>query len=141
MKGKSNKNSCSKAEVIFYTALAIVTLSVLFWYILRPSQGNLVEVRVSGKIIGTYKLNENQQVTIKGRGEGENILTIKDGKAKMEKADCPDKICVKYKEIYRVSESIICLPHEIVVEIKKNDLENNEAVSEQKEDDVDVIAK
>lgn len=59
----------------------------------------------------------------------------------MEEADCPDKLCVKKGGVYRVSESIICLPHEVVVEIKKNDLENEKELSEKREENVDVIAK
>lgn len=140
MKNSNNKKR-SKAEIIFYGALALVTVAILLWYFLKPSQGNVVEVRVSGKVVGTYPLNENREVTIQGKGDGKNILIIKDGRAKMEEADCPDKICMKSKGIYRVSESIICLPHEVVVEIKKDDYEKDEEISEEKEDEVDVIAK
>lgn len=141
MKENRNESFRLNAELIFYIAIALLTVSIMLWYFLKPSQGNVVEVRVSGKVIGTYPLNENQKIAIEGKGNGENILIIKDGKVRMEEADCPDKICMKNRGISRVSESIICLPHEVVVEIKKNDSESKEKVSEQKEDEVDVIAK
>lgn len=141
MKENCNERIRLNAEIIFYIVIVLFTVSILLWYFFKPSQGNLVEIRVSGKVIGTYPLNENQKVTIEGKNYGKNILIIKDGKAKMDEADCPDKICMKNKNISRVSESIICLPHEVVVEVKKNDSENNEKISEQKEDEVDVIAK
>lgn len=141
MKENSNKKSYSKAEIIFYILIAFVTVAVLLWYCIKPSQGNMVEVRVSGKVVGTYPLNINKTVTIEGKGNGKNVLIIRNGKVKIEEADCPDETCVKKGEVYRVSESIICLPNEVVVEIRRNDFKNNEKVSEQKEDDVDVIAK
>ena len=133
--------NCLKAERIFYMVLVLVTMAFMLWYFLKPSQGNMVEVRVSGKIVGTYWLNENKKVTIEGKAKDKNILVIRNGKAMMEEADCPDELCVKKGEIYRVSESIICLPHEVVVEIKKNDLENEKEISEKGEENVDVIAK
>ncbi|MBQ9155690.1 MAG: NusG domain II-containing protein [Eubacterium sp.] len=51
-------------------------------------------------------------------GDGwENILKIEDGRVSMVKADCPDKICVDHKPIRNVGETIVCLPHKLVVEI------------------------
>jgi len=32
-------------------------------------------------------------------------------------ADCPDKICVKHTNIKNAGETIICLPHKLVIEI------------------------
>lgn len=141
MNKDSNKKFHWKVEIIFYIVLAAITAAILLWYFLKPASGNVAEVRVSGKVIGTYPLNQNKKVTIEGKGDGKNILIISDGKARMEEADCPDGICVKKGEISRVSESIICLPHEVVVEIKESNRENNEVISKQKEDNVDVIAK
>lgn len=141
MNKDSNKKTHTKVEIIFYMALMVITVAILLWYFLKPAQGNIVEVRVSGKVTGTYSLDNNKKVVIKGKGDGENILIISGGKAKMEDADCPDGICVKKGEIYRVNESIICLPHQVVVEIKESDDKNNEVISSQKEDNVDVIAK
>ena len=41
----------------------------------------------------------------------------KDGKASMAKADCPDKICVNHAAISKKGETIVCLPHKVVVEV------------------------
>ena len=35
----------------------------------------------------------------------------------MEAADCRDQICVRHRAVSAVGESIICLPHKLVVEI------------------------
>ena len=41
----------------------------------------------------------------------------KEGKAYMSGADCPDKLCVKQKAISKKGESIVCLPHKLVVQV------------------------
>lgn len=46
-----------------------------------------------------------------------NLLCISDGKVRMESADCKDQICVHHKPISGIRESIICLPHKLVIEI------------------------
>ncbi len=46
-----------------------------------------------------------------------NILHISGHKADMVYADCPDLICVKARQISRTGESIVCLPHGIVVTV------------------------
>ena len=42
---------------------------------------------------------------------------IKDGTVKMSQADCPDKLCVKNRNIHYNHETIVCLPNKVVLEI------------------------
>lgn len=46
-----------------------------------------------------------------------NLISVTDGKVTVEAADCSDQICVHHKPISSKGESIICLPHRLVVEI------------------------
>ena len=48
---------------------------------------------------------------------GNYYAVIKDGKAWVKEADCPDKICAKHRPISRSGESIICLPHKLVITV------------------------
>ena len=38
--------------------------------------------------------------------------------ASVSDADCPDRLCVRQKAISRKGESIICLPHKLVILIE-----------------------
>lgn len=46
-----------------------------------------------------------------------NLLAVSETGISMEAADCPDQICVHHIPITGGGESIICLPHRLVVEI------------------------
>ena len=46
-----------------------------------------------------------------------NLFSVTDGVVQMEAADCRDQICVRHRAVSAVGESIICLPHKLVVEI------------------------
>ena len=68
--------------------------------------------------IGTYSLSQPQTVKIKNsKGKTTNVLVIRDGKADMKEADCPDKLCVHQKAISAENESIVCLPNRVVVTV------------------------
>lgn len=51
-------------------------------------------------------------------GSSYNLLFVSDGVVRMEAADCRDQICVHHRPVSRGGESIICLPHKLVVEIQ-----------------------
>ena len=83
-------------------------------HVLRPQEETAaVQVTVNGDIYGTWQLDADQIVEI----EDTNRLEIKDGKASMIWADCPDKLCVHQKAVSRTGESIICLPNKVVVTV------------------------
>lgn len=87
--------------------------------------GGEAVVYVDGEEKGRYSLNEDRTIEING---GTNTLVIEDGSARMEKADCPDQVCVRHSAISRNGESIICLPHEIVVSIEDGEAAGADAV-------------
>ena len=84
-------------------------------------EGDAVTVSVDGKVIATYPLNVDRVEEIHTGEDGINRLVIADGKAYVEWANCPNLAsadrCTAHKPIHRVGESIICLPHSVVIEI------------------------
>lgn len=65
-------------------------------------------------LIGTYSLAQEQKVQI----NAECIAEIKKEKIRMASSDCPDKLCVKQGWSEKIP--IICLPNQIVIEIRIN---------------------
>ena len=106
-----------KADLIIIGVVAIIVgIIVFFLYFVGGESGQYVQVEIDEKIVDTIKLDEDFEKEYKN-GEDSNKLEIKDGKATMISANCPDGICVNHKPIYRNGESIICLPHKMVVTV------------------------
>ncbi len=77
-------------------------------------------------------------------GSWYNVLLIKDGQASMTEADCPDLICVHHKPVSREGETIVCLPHKLVVEVTGKDSgpsDPGRETSTEKYQDFDLISK
>ena len=79
--------------------------------------GAFVQIKVDGQVVNTIPVNQNETLTIEGYQGGNNIVTIENGGVTMTDADCPDKLCVKTGRISKTGETIVCLPHRVVVEI------------------------
>lgn len=107
-----------KADVILVAGILAAALAAfLIIEFAVKKQGGCAVVTVDGKEYGTYRLSEDATVTVEN-GHGNNVIIIEGGSVRMEQADCPDRICVNTGKISRTGETIVCLPHRIVIEIK-----------------------
>lgn len=114
--GLDSTKKSYKNDILLILFFLIIGIGAFAFMQLQGKRGAEVKVSVNNKEYGTYSLDKNQTVII-GEDDWENILIIKDGKASMAKADCPDKICVNHAAISKKGETIVCLPHKVVVEV------------------------
>lgn len=104
--------------ILTIVLLTIALLSSFGIHTFAMKDGKTAIVMVDGQIYRTLNLNENVELEIEGVDGGKNILVIEDGNAYMKDADCPDKVCVHQGKISRSNETIVCLPHKVVVVIQ-----------------------
>ncbi len=115
---------------------AVLLVSGALWLILSWSgkTGDNISIMVDGQLYGTYSLDEDKEIVI-GLPDGasgadygsteaggtnsvwRNVLKIQAGQASMIEADCPDLLCVHHKPISKQGESIVCLPHKVIVKV------------------------
>ena len=109
-------------DLILIGALLAVLLIAGAILLLTREEGTLIRVTVDGEDYGVYPLSKDVEVDIRTGKNGEqlNRLVIQDGKAFVETATCPDGICAAHKPISHDGESIICLPHKVVVAVEQN---------------------
>lgn len=96
--------------------IILIALSFLLINLLK-TEGSKVLITVDGKEYKTFKLSEDTVYTIEHEDGHFNTFEIKDGYVKMLDASCPDKLCVKHKEIHYNNESITCLPNRVDIRI------------------------
>ena len=107
-----------KADLLLFFAVLITGAGVLLVRHLSLDRGGRVEVSVDGEVVLSAALDEELDEEISSPF-GSNTLVIEQGRAYIKEADCKDKICVRHKPVSEVSETIICLPHKLVVEVVK----------------------
>ncbi len=108
----------TKQDVALLVILSLTGIALSVWVFLpSPSAAGSLEIQQDGKVVKTLPLSEDHQETITS-GHGQvNTFSIKGGVVSMESANCGDHTCVRTGTIQRVGESIICLPHRLVLRI------------------------
>lgn len=95
----------------------LLLAAALVWVLVRPGgAGGWAVVTVDGAETARYPLDRDQTVTI--GGEAYNILRISGGEAAVIEANCGDHTCVRTGTVSREGETIVCLPHRLVVRIE-----------------------
>ena len=116
------KSFFTKSDLILMAAIVIIGLGISIFLAAGSHQGNKVEITKGGKLWGTYSLDGEHKITIRD-GKELNVVKISGGKVTMESANCKNQVCVHHSPVSRTGESIVCLPHKIVVSIKGEDNE------------------
>lgn len=109
--------------IVIAVTAALILISCVFLYGINNKSGEYVQVEVDGEITETLPLDVDTTYKIR-TGNGENTLVLANGKAMITQADCPDLICVNHSPIKRNGESIICLPHKVVITVVGTGEEN-----------------
>lgn len=128
----SSKIKNAKSSILLLLLLILTGIAISFSYsFLHQKKGATVVITINGKMYRSLPLNTPCTLDIPGTSGGFNRLVIKKGKASITDADCPDKLCVHQASISHNGESLVCLPHKVIVKVTANAAEK----------DLDGIAK
>ena len=128
-----------KADIALVVVCVLAAVLTGVFLILYRREGDVVRVSCDGEQLAGFAFPaagiqdrqyylvwvEDGQMTVSNCGNAPvipdggafNLFSVADGVVRMEAADCRDQICVRHRAVSAVGESIICLPHKLVVEI------------------------
>ena len=104
-------------DVVFLGGLLLVGILLTVGIYLFSKTGESVRITIDGTVYGTYSLDEDREIPVKRDGSVINVVRIEDGSVRMEQATCPDALCIRQGAISRERQTIVCLPHKLVVEV------------------------
>ena len=112
-----------KWDVIIIGLFVIISFLPAAIFSIRANQevgGYYAVITVQGEIFDTVELtgHKGREEIIVETSLGKNIIEIVDEKIGMYEADCPDKVCYVPEYISKSGETIVCLPHRVVIEVK-----------------------
>lgn len=110
-------NTRRRNDLLLIGGILTAALVGLLLFLLLRVPGTTAVVLIDGKEVTRYPLDTPAQMTVQ-LDSLSNKLVIRDGKAFITEANCPDQICVKHRGISHVGETIVCLPHKLVIRIE-----------------------
>ena len=126
----TDKRTKYRLDIIIVLSVVVIGIVMLLALVFTQKSGEYVIVKMDGTEIARFELHSDTEYEIKGDHGERNLLVIKDGKAEIKEASCPDGLCVRTGKIDKEGQSIVCLPNKVVVEIS----------GEGQDNDVDIIA-
>lgn len=112
------KNKTLKNDILLILALIVLTGAAYGILRLTREPGNEAAVTVDGQLVLTVPLTREATVTV-GENRGfRNVVEVSGGRVRVLDADCPDRLCVRQGWIRYSGESIVCLPHKLVVTVR-----------------------
>ncbi|MGE5559561.1 MAG: NusG domain II-containing protein [Chloroflexota bacterium] len=105
--------------------LIVLALLVLAWLPIRAALGKrggeVAVVTLNGQVVREIRLNEITEpvefTVTTADGQGYNIVRAEPGRIRVTEANCPEQIDVLQGWISHPGQSIICLPHRLVIKI------------------------
>lgn len=96
-----------------------------------------VVVEVDGEVIHTFDLLDDgkTETFVYTDDHGHENTIVREGlSVRMAEASCNDQVCVKMNPIDAAGETILCLPHRVLVEVRSTNGEQTEP------NDIDVLS-
>ena len=123
MKNEEKQNAVArKRTAVLIFALSVTAAAAVIWAVPEFTGGHAagekyVVVESEGKVLFEVPLTEDRELTV-NTDKGVNVVKISDGMVYVKSADCPNQICVNTKPVSETGESIVCLPHRMVVSVR-----------------------
>lgn len=120
-----------KMDIVIIAVLILLSFTphlIFFKTSQKSSKNNYAIIKVDGKIhkkIDLSNVKNNEEVNL-NLPNGKNTLLIKNNSIQMDSANCNDALCVKQGNISKVGQTIICLPHKLIIEIKGDELDSKD---------------
>lgn len=105
-----------RLDLILAAGVLILAAVIYIGYMGGAQSGGEAVITVDGAVVYQMPLSQNDSYRVE-TPEGYNIVEIRDGFADVTEADCRDGVCVEHKRIQKTGETIVCLPHKMVVTI------------------------
>ena len=107
--------------------LALVVLACagfLLWQSTHTQAGVTARIYQHGQLLEEIRLDqvtENYTIPLTGQDGAENLVEVAPGRIRIQSANCPDQVCVRQGWISDATVPVVCLPHQVVIELTGGD--------------------
>ena len=111
----------TRTWAILIAAVAIIAAVLTARQYAEKKSGATAVIIQHGEVlreIDLSRVTEEYRFTVETGDGGVNSILVQPGRICVEEANCPDGICVMQGWLSDSALPIICMPHELVIEIK-----------------------
>ena len=129
MKTTDENNTIKHDLILLSIFVLIAVILILIMKGTDKTKGEYVLITLDGKEYTRVSLLEDTVLNIDS-DKGRNTVVVADKEVYVESANCPDQICVEHAHIMYKDETIVCLPHRLIITIISEEESNTDAISQ-----------
>lgn len=122
------KGLFKRNDIILIVLIVLASIFLFVAMVIKQEDGGIVVLKVGGETYKDFPLLEDMTYTMEFEDGRYNTIVIKDGYVEISDASCPDQICVNHRKIQKSGETIVCLPNQLVIEIKGSSQSDLDAI-------------
>ena len=105
-----------KADLLLFAVFLLLGVGALFLPRLAAEKADTVILLVDGKEYGRYPLDTDREIPVDSE-YGHNTVSIRGSSVTVTESDCPSHDCERFGAISQSAQSIVCLPHRLLIRI------------------------
>ncbi len=107
-----------KGDIFLFIFIVIIGLASFFLVSKSTiNKGVKASIFINQKLYGKYSLEEDEILNINNNGKKNKIKIVK-GKIGIIDSNCENKNCIKEGYKFKENETIVCLPHKLIINIE-----------------------
>ena len=117
----------NRRSILLAAGLLLVVLGcagALWWRSAHAQAAVTAELYQGGTLVETVRLDQvtaPYTVVLEGEDGAENVVEVAPGRIRVKSANCPDQVCVRQGWISDATVPIVCLPHQVIIEVTGGD--------------------
>ncbi len=122
-----------KGDIIIIIAIAVLAIGgwAMTHLVSNSTQALSVVVKSEGKVLNQLQIDATTSASYTVENKyGSNVIWIREGSVEMHEASCKNQLCVNVGHISLPGQSIVCLPNRVVIEIKGENTDGVDAISQ-----------
>lgn len=134
------KEMIKPGDVVIVVILLLLSfLPMVIFYMNNATNGaenNTAIISVNGEVVETFILADDGETEVyeytNDHGH-ENQIVRTNNEISISSANCTDQLCVRQGNVSEVGETVVCLPHKLIVEVSNDNPDNIE-------NDIDIVS-
>ena len=128
---QKEKNQDKRKNVLLLgSVMILLCIAFLIRACILPQRAARIEIVQNGTVSAVFSMDETETFKVEGADGNYNIVHIEQGTVWVSDADCGNHDCIRQGKISKVGQSIICLPHQMIIRIVGEGETEYDAVSQ-----------